>query len=35
VFELLCREMAPGKAAKLAAEITGAARNALYRAEQG
>ena len=35
VFELLRREMAPGKAAKLAAEITGAARNALYRAEQG
>ncbi|HEX3123330.1 MAG TPA: 16S rRNA (cytidine(1402)-2'-O)-methyltransferase [Rhodanobacteraceae bacterium] len=35
VFELLRREMPPGKAAKLAAEITGAARNALYRAEQG
>jgi 16S rRNA (cytidine1402-2'-O)-methyltransferase len=33
VFALLARELAPGRAAKLAAAITGAARNALYRVE--
>lgn len=33
VFELLRRELPPGKAAKLAAEISGAPRNALYRGE--
>jgi len=32
VFGLLRRELPPGRAAKLASEITGAARNALYRA---
>lgn len=35
VFELLRRDLPPGRAAKLAAEITGAPRNALYRGEQG
>ena len=35
VFELLRKDLPPGRAAKLAAEITGAPRNALYRAEQG
>ena len=35
VFELLRKDLPPGRAAKLAAEITGAARNALYRGEQG
>jgi len=36
VFDLLRAELAPGRAAKLAAEITGAPRNALYRlGEQG
>lgn len=34
VFALLRNELAPGRAAKLAAEITGAARNALYRGGQ-
>jgi len=34
VFDLLRTELAPGRAAKLAAEITGAPRNALYRVEQ-
>jgi len=33
VYALLARELPPGKAAKLAAAITGAKRNALYRAE--
>jgi len=32
VFDLLRRELPPGRAAKLASEITGAARNALYDA---
>lgn len=32
VFELLRRELPPGRAAKLAAEISGAPRNALYKA---
>jgi 16S rRNA (cytidine1402-2'-O)-methyltransferase len=31
VFELLRRELPPGRAAKLAAEISGAARNTLYK----
>ncbi len=35
VFELLRKELPPGRAAKLAAEITGAPRNALYVVEQG
>ncbi|HZX91098.1 MAG TPA: 16S rRNA (cytidine(1402)-2'-O)-methyltransferase [Rudaea sp.] len=35
VFELLRKDLPPGRAAKLAAEITGAPRNALYRGEQG
>ena len=33
VFELLRKDLPPGRAAKLAAEITGAPRNALYRGE--
>ena len=35
VFELLRKDLPPGRAAKLAAEITGAPRNALYAVEQG
>jgi 16S rRNA (cytidine1402-2'-O)-methyltransferase len=35
VFELLKKDLPPGRAAKLAADITGAPRNALYRGEQG
>jgi len=35
VFELLRKDLPTGRAAKLAAEITGAPRNALYRGEQG
>ena len=35
VFELLRKDLPPGRAAKLAAEITGAPRNALYTVEQG
>ena len=35
VFELLRKELPPGRAAKLSAEITGAPRNALYAVEQG
>ncbi|HET7797662.1 MAG TPA: 16S rRNA (cytidine(1402)-2'-O)-methyltransferase [Nevskia sp.] len=35
VFELLRKDLPPGRAAKLAAEITGAPRNALYVVEQG
>ena len=35
VFELLRKELPPGRAAKLAAEISGAPRNALYAVEQG
>jgi 16S rRNA (cytidine1402-2'-O)-methyltransferase len=34
VFEMLRKELPPGRAAKLAAEITGAPRNALYRGER-
>ena len=34
VFELLRKDLPPGRAAKLAAEITGAPRNALYAVEQ-
>ncbi|HEX6831918.1 MAG TPA: 16S rRNA (cytidine(1402)-2'-O)-methyltransferase [Rudaea sp.] len=34
VYELLRRELPPGRAAKLAAAITGAARNALYADEE-
>ena len=35
VFELLRKDLPTGRAAKLAAEITGAPRNALYTVEQG
>ena len=35
VFELLRKDLPPGRAAKLSAEITGAPRNALYAVEQG
>jgi 16S rRNA (cytidine1402-2'-O)-methyltransferase len=35
VFELLRKDLPPGRAAKLAAEITGAPRNALYTVGQG
>jgi 16S rRNA (cytidine1402-2'-O)-methyltransferase len=35
VFELLRKDLPPGRAAKIAAEISGAPRNALYRGEQG
>ena len=35
VFELLRKDLPPGRAAKLAAEISGAPRNALYAVEQG
>jgi 16S rRNA (cytidine1402-2'-O)-methyltransferase len=34
VFELLRRDLPPGRAARLAAEISGAPRNALYRVEE-
>ena len=35
VFELLRKDLPPGRAAKLAAEISGAPRNALYREREG
>jgi len=35
VFELLRKDLPPGRAAKLAAEITGAPRNALYAVGEG
>jgi 16S rRNA (cytidine1402-2'-O)-methyltransferase len=35
VYEILRRELPPGRAAKVAAEITGAPRNALYTVGDG